>query len=102
MLYDLIVRFDVLSAIASRLDGEQASLSTSPTDWSVPPQDATAGFPEAFNATLKELAITQNTLSQQIKTAADGVRKTSSAFATTEEEIAASARRLMRTRGMKP
>ncbi|MBE6474930.1 MAG: hypothetical protein I3J03_07285 [Actinomyces succiniciruminis] len=102
MQYDLVVRFDALSSIASRLDREQANLSAFPTDCSVTPQDATAGFPEAFNAALKELTIAQNNLSERIKTASDGVRKTSSDFATTEEEVAASARRLMRAQGMKP
>ncbi|MDO4900766.1 hypothetical protein [Actinomyces sp.] len=102
MQYDLIVRFDTLSTIASRLDGEQANLSAFPTDWSVTAQQATSGFPEAFNTSLTELATTQRSLIQQINTVSEGVMRTSSNFAAAEEEVAASARHIMQPRGVKP
>ncbi|WP_127842626.1 hypothetical protein [Actinomyces wuliandei] len=102
MSYDLEIRFDVLAHTASRLDQEHDTLSDSPTSCLVSAQEATSGFPAAFNGSLFNLADEHRSVLEDLDTVAAGIRTASDYFELTEEDIAASARHLLRESWLRP
>lgn len=60
MAHDLVVRFDELDHVSSRLGQTAGELLFSPTDHPAPAHSATNGFPEVFNASLADLAADKN------------------------------------------
>lgn len=95
MQYDLIIRFDMLAHIVSRLDWEKDNLSASPGDCLVSPQGATAGFPEVFNGSLMALDADKDALTDSVDALSVGVRTVSSLFSATEEKVVSSARSMI-------
>ena len=96
MAHDVVVRFDELDHVSSRLGQTAMGLSFSPTDHPAPAHSATNGFPEVFNASLADLAADKNSFVDDIESVASGVQATSSMFSDTDSTVADGAAAFMR------
>lgn len=96
MAHDLVVHFDVLDHVASRLGQTAGDLSFSPDDHHAPTHAATSGFPEAFNASIAGLSSDKTSLVEDIESVASGVEATSSMFSDTDSTVADGATKFIR------
>ena len=96
MAHDVVVRFDELDHVSSRLGQTAMGLSFSPTDHPAPAHSATNGFPEVFNASLADLAADKSSFVGDIESVASGVQATSSMFSDPDSTVADGAAAFMR------